>query len=301
MRKYQLSFVIISLLLLFTSLPRLERLNRLLKIRIEVRAQTNGPTGSTGATGFSGPTGATGATGKSGPTGATGSTGFSGPTGATGATGQLGPTGITGDKGPTGPVGANGETLLFDGGNYLYPNSSYAANIVVPSGSMGIGTTAPASKFDIYFGLNAPHISFGDTYDSTKVTIRASRTGAGVDSKLLLQSQDGVIELGENLVNHRLDIYNNVNVSAISLDANSADSSYFNAGNVGVGTTNPSSLLQVGSSGYLQFSKTSDGRPPKADCDENNERGRLAIDTANNRLYICNGAVRNWDYIPLLN
>lgn len=211
MRKYQLSFIIFSLLLLFASLPRLERLNRLLKIRIEVRAQTNGSTGSTGATGFSGPTGATGATGKSGPTGATGATGysgptgstgssgiqgptgttgrtgaagFSGPTGSTGATGQFGPTGATG---ATGPVGPNGETLLLNSSNTLYPNPTYA-------------------------------------------------TG-----------------------------------------------------------------FKVGINGYLQFSKTSDGRPPKADCDENNERGRLAIDTVNNRLYICNGAVRNWDYIPFLN
>lgn len=68
MRKYQLSFIIFFLLLLFASLPRLERLNRLLKIRIEVRAQTNG---STGATGYSGPTGSTGATGPVGPNGET--------------------------------------------------------------------------------------------------------------------------------------------------------------------------------------------------------------------------------------
>lgn len=58
--------------------------------------------------------------------------------------------------------------------------------------------------------------------------------------------------------------------------------------------------FKVGINGYLQFSKTSDG-PPKADCNNNSERGRLIIDTVNNRLYVCNGTVRGWDYIPLFN
>lgn len=31
----------------------------------------------------------------------------------------------------------------------------------------------------------------------------------------------------------------------------------------------------------------------------NAERGRMIIDTTNNRLYICNGATRGWDYVAL--
>jgi hypothetical protein len=53
------------------------------------------------------------------------------------------------------------------------------------------------------------------------------------------------------------------------------------------------------SDGYLQFKKTSAGAPTSSDCDSNDERGRLSIDTSNNRLYICNGASRAWDYITL--
>ena len=106
-------------------------------------AGETGPTGATGSigdigpTGFAGPTGKTGATGSTGiiaPTGSTGSsgaTGIMGPTGKTGATGVFGPTGPTGptgDKGPAGAVGPSGELLLLDGGNFLYPNATYAAD-----------------------------------------------------------------------------------------------------------------------------------------------------------------------------
>lgn len=72
-------------------------------------------------------------------------------------------------------------------------------------------------------------------------------------------------------------------------------------GNVGVGTTSPDSLLTVDSSGYLQFKATSAGNPPAGDCDSDSERGRLVIDTTNNRLMVCNGAVRGWDRIALTN
>ncbi len=59
--------------------------------------------------------------------------------------------------------------------------------------------------------------------------------------------------------------------------------------------------LEVTSNGYLQFSKTSSGAPPSGDCDSDGERGRMIIDTTNNRLYVCNGSGRGWDYIELTN
>lgn len=40
--------------------------------------------------------------------------------------------------------------------------------------------------------------------------------------------------------------------------------------------------------------------PPAGDCDDDAERGRMFVDySVNNRLYVCNGAVRGWDYIDL--
>ena len=43
----------------------------------------------------------------------------------------------------------------------------------------------------------------------------------------------------------------------------------------------------------------SNGAPSGADCDTDAERGKLAIDYANHRLYVCNGAIRGWDYVAL--
>ena len=60
------------------------------------------------------------------------------------------------------------------------------------------------------------------------------------------------------------------------------------------------SALEIGS-GYAQLSDNNAGAPPAADCDADYERGRLSIDTNNNRLYICNGAARGWDYVALKN
>lgn len=71
-------------------------------------------------------------------------------------------------------------------------------------------------------------------------------------------------------------------------------------GKVGIGMSfNPQSALHVADGKYAQFEDNNAGAPPAADCDSDTERGRMSIDTTNNRLYICNGATRGWDYIPL--
>lgn len=75
---------------------------------------------------------------------------------------------------------------------------------------------------------------------------------------------------------------------------------YF-AGNIGIGRSDPQSGLHVADGKYVQFQDNNAGAPPAADCDNDDERGRLSIDTTNNRLYICIGAARGWDYISLNN
>lgn len=70
-------------------------------------------------------------------------------------------------------------------------------------------------------------------------------------------------------------------------------------GNVGVGTDAPQSTLHVPDGKYAQFEDNNAGAPPSGDCDSDAERGRMSIDTTNNRFYICNGASRGWDYVSL--
>lgn len=70
-------------------------------------------------------------------------------------------------------------------------------------------------------------------------------------------------------------------------------------GNVGLSTSSPQSTLHVPDGKYAQFEDNNAGAPAAGDCDANTERGRMSIDTTNNRLYICNGATRGWDYVAL--
>ena len=52
------------------------------------------------------------------------------------------------------------------------------------------------------------------------------------------------------------------------------------------------------STGFLQF-QNSGAAPTGTDCDADSEAGRFFLDTTNERLYVCNGASRGWDYVAL--
>lgn len=47
--------------------------------------------------------------------------------------------------------------------------------------------------------------------------------------------------------------------------------------------------------------ETSAGAPRELDCNSYTERGRMVLDHENNRLYVCNGPDRGWDYTSLTN
>ena len=55
--------------------------------------------------------------------------------------------------------------------------------------------------------------------------------------------------------------------------------------------------LKIGSGKYLWIDKAAGS--PSSDCTSGGHAGRMVLDTTNNRLYICNGAARGWDYIGL--
>jgi hypothetical protein len=77
-----------------------------------------GPPGDAGLSGRDGATGVTGRDGEKGETGATGATGPTGPPGEKGGTGATGATGPTGPTGDTGRAGVDGITTLGHHGSF---------------------------------------------------------------------------------------------------------------------------------------------------------------------------------------
>jgi hypothetical protein len=242
-----------------------------------------GPTGSTGVTGDFGPTGSTGATGQqgaTGPTGQAGSTGVQGATGASGSTGSRGPTGATGFTGGQGPTGASGNS-----GSRGPTGATGTTGVQGPTGSSGsfgptgsTGATGPVGPNGETFILDGGSYLYPNSTYATDIHADAIYLG--------LTGQPALLSTAN--INQGMTIQAN-GTGTISL-----------LGNVGVGTTVPNAQLEV-SGGYFQFSKSGSGAPTSTDCDNDNERGRLYIATTNNRLYICNGASRGWDYVALTN
>lgn len=72
------------------------------------------------------------------------------------------------------------------------------------------------------------------------------------------------------------------------------------SGNIGIGTPSPVSALHVPNGQYAQFENQQAGAPIAADCDTIAERGRIIMDTTNNRFYICAGtSTAQWGYVDL--
>jgi hypothetical protein len=222
---------------------------------------------STNAYAQEGPTGSTGATGIAGPTGGTGSTGVAGPTGRTGASGPTGSTGSTGTTGASGPTGSTGSTGPTGASG---PTGSQG-----PTGLAG-DTGSP--------GLQGPSGSTGST----------GPAGPNGEAFLL----DGGTYLYPNST-YAVDL--RAENIALGLTGTTATITTSDANEDLTLDPNGSGDVVVDASGYLKISRTSAGAPPSTDCDSNSERGRMVINTTNNRLHICNGATRGWDYIGLTN
>jgi hypothetical protein len=107
-----------------------------------------GPQGLAGTNGINGINGANGAQGLQGSTGNQGPQGLTGPQGATGSTGAqgiAGPQGATGSQGATGTISSGaalGNTLFWNGTQWVVNNSNIDNN----GSRVGIGTTTPSAS-----------------------------------------------------------------------------------------------------------------------------------------------------------
>ena len=204
-------------------------------------------------------------------------------------------------------------------GNDVAFNNTSAKNSVMIGYQAGYNSESDNNVFIGYkagyneTGSNRLYIANSDTsnpliygeFDNRKVKINdylivGDKIGIGTDSpevKLrntgmsMFGSADLVLASNENL------IYGNVSSTSAGnlLLLQNASTDKFKVDPSG----NVEAAGNIKADNYLQVGANGDGAPPAGDCDDDSERGRMYIDTTNNRLYICNGATRGWDYVVL--
>jgi len=155
-------------------------------------------------------------------------------------------------------------------------------------GNVGIGTTTPSTRLDL--------------------SDRSTSTGIGADFQqipLIMRNSSNTLNNWRNLAFYADNTLGLATVGAQLTDNTGANrfgalvfgtrgSGGFgermritSSGNVGIGTTNPQSALQV--NGYIQLA-TTPGAPPAADCDQVAEYGQMKVDAISVKLYICTSA-----------
>lgn len=171
--------------------------------------------------------------------------------------------------------------------------------VVRGDGFIGIGTAYPRAPVDIYSQAvyirddsdDEPFLHIQDQDGSSADILDLHLAASRFRDRSFIQSSGG-LSFATNVPGQF------IGATRLRIERN---------GQVAVGTSlgeaalSPGSLLEVGNEGYLHFRRAQFGAPPATDCNEDVERGRLTIDTASNRLYICNGQNRGWDYVPLTN
>jgi hypothetical protein len=142
-----------------------------------------------------------------------------------------------------GAISRNGssDALFVYGNDHLALGSSATERMrITSSGNVGIGTTSPTTG---------------------NLVIAPTTASANVEGISVLFHPDGNItreriKIWINNFNGQLDLKDSGEVKKVQINSNG--NSYFNGGNVGIGTTNPSSLLHISKNGEatLRISNT---------------------------------------------
>lgn len=218
------------------------------------------------------------------------------------------------------PAVANNGVMYYDSGMNkfrCYQNGAWADCVGAAGGIGGSGTATRVAFFTagttigsdngLYWDNTNKRLGIGTTNPTQRLTIGSTAQTfnnlslvSSLTQSLSFSDIDGLVVQGVLKYHHSCDAFQMYTTSPQGMI-------YLRGGNVGIGTFGPDctgsappSLLTV-SGGYFQFTQSSTGPPLSTDCDSDTERGRMVVDTTNNRLYICNGAAREWDYIPLTN
>lgn len=187
-----------------------------------------------------GPAGPTGPTGPAGPAGAQGIPGTNGAPGAAGPTGPTGPTGPAGPAGPQGPVGAS-------------PWQLSGANTFYNAGNVGVGTSAPASRFTVGNLFNVDGTSGSASFSSEQGSLIFQRpTVAGNPGMIVMFPSGGgaspdrmVLQYSPSFPNWGLEYADSDDKFVFRGAGNPAMSVRLFQQQVGVGTDDPTRTLDV--------------------------------------------------------
>jgi|GEM_PF-1954506 len=180
--------------------------------------------------------------------------------------------------------------------------------IIKNNGNVGIGSTSPTAKLEV-IGRGVFSPSSTDTDYGTVLFAGTPAVGGTWQSQSAAVLQIGPSSGNTGTVlklNSRQIASSSYNFMQAISGVDGTPVTQFTIrgdGNVGIGNSTPMSKLQIGTyaaSGneYLQID-TENSIPASADCNSDAERGRMIVDGSNNRLYVCMGPSRGWDYLAL--
>lgn len=191
-----------------------------------------------------------------------------------------------------GPSNGNALTLQTNGSSRM---------TITSTGRVGIGTSSPTADLEVSGQISFSHSS-GSAYTPTGTTASPAAWSLSLANLSYLDNAGAVISsrvrsaAAISQTGYQGFISQTAGYSpAFVIGRQTATSAYAESvridgsGNVGIGTSDPKSSLQV--NGYIQLALVS-GAPPAADCDNADERGRMKIDDTAGTLYIC--AASGW-------